>query len=281
MIEYHDLLKKVLEEGEVRDDRTNTGTIGLFGAQMRFDLREGFPAITTKKLAWKAVVSELMWFIEGSNDERRLAEILYEDKRENLKDKTTIWTANAKGNPILGPVYGVQLRSWSNGSFDQLSNIIDCIKKDPYSRRHFISFWNPVDVFVNEVALPPCHISFQFYVTKTNELDCHFYMRSNDLFLGAPFNIASYALLTHIVGKLTGYQPRFLIQSIGDAHIYSNHVKQVEEQLSKDHLPAPTLMLPSKEDLETLVFGKKAIPLSGFVLKDYKSHPPLKAPMAV
>jgi len=296
---YLDLLKDILENGETKNDRTGVGTLSVFGRQLRFDLRKGFPAVTTKKLAWKACVGELLWFIEGSNDERRLAEITH-GTREGV---VTIWTPNAlapywkdkaKFDGDLGPVYGVQWRHWNKyriekdmGSahkggtrlavdqieVDQLKNLIDGLKNDPNGRRHILSAWNVGEL--DQMALPPCHVMSQFYVNKNRELSCHMYQRSVDVFLGLPFNIASYALLTHLIAHHCGYKVGELIISTGDTHIYTNHVDQVKEQLSRDPLPLPTLMLPvEKKDIFSMT-------MNDIHLEGYTSHGPIKAEMAV
>jgi len=276
MKQYHNLLKDILENGESREDRTNTGTISVFGRQLRFDLRQGFPAITTKKLAWRAVVGELLWFIEGSGDERRLAEITH-GTRESV---VTIWTPNAlapywkpraKFEGDLGRVYGVQWRDWRG--VDQIKNLIEGLKNDPYSRRHIISAWNVDEL--DQMALPPCHVMSQYYVSKNRELSCHMYQRSADSFLGSPFNYASYALLTHMIAQVCELEVDELIVSTGDTHIYLDHIEQVKEQLTREPLPSPKLWLnPKIKDIDK--FTMDDIKLIG-----YESHPPIKAKMAV
>ena len=276
MKQYHELLKDILNNGEERNDRTGVGTISVFGRQLRFDLTQGFPAVTTKKLAWKAVVSELLWFLEGSNDERRLAEILY---GRSDSGRNTIWTGNAeaaywqpraKFPGDLGRVYGVQWRDW--GGVDQVAKLIDGLKNDPTGRRHIISAWNVDEL--DQMALPPCHVMSQFYVSK-GKLSCHMYQRSVDVFLGLPFNIASYALLTHMVAHVCGLEVGELIISTGDTHIYSNHVEQVKEQLSREPYPLPTLWLnPNIKDIDS--FTMETIDLD-----NYKCHSTIKAEMAV
>lgn len=287
---YLNALKEILDKGEDRPDRTGVGTRGIFGMQMRFNLQEGFPALTTKKLAWRAVVSELLWFIEGSGDERRLAEILHGDRNTS---KTTIWTANAGADywankklrrhaADLGRVYGVQWRRWRKPlirinkvvlqNLDQLSELIDGIKKDPYSRRHIITAWNPGELEL--MALPPCHMMSQFYVSN-GKLSCQMYQRSADMFLGVPFNIASYALFTHMIAQVCGLEVGDLIITIGDAHIYQNHFDQVREQLKREPLALPSLQLnPAITDINK--FTMEDIELVG-----YTSHDAIKAPMAV
>jgi thymidylate synthase len=287
---YLNALKEILETGEDRPDRTGTGTRGLFGLQMRFDLTEGFPAITTKKLAWKAVVSELLWFIEGSGDENRLREILH---GERYTDKKTIWSDNATakywvGKKLqrhpgdLGRVYGVQWRRWRKPlirinkvvlqNHDQLLELIQNIKEDPYSRRHIITAWNPGELDL--MALPPCHMMAQFYVSN-GKLSCQMYQRSADMFLGVPFNIASYALFTHMIAQVCNLEVGDLIITIGDAHIYNNHFEQVEAQLTRDPMPLATLKL--NPDISVITdFEMDDIELEG-----YTSHEAIKAPMAV
>jgi len=277
---YLELLKDILDNGDDKDDRTGVGTISVFGRQLRFDLRKGFPAVTTKKLAWKACVGELLWFIEGSGDERRLAEITH-----GTRDGTvTIWTPNAlasywkpkaKFEGDLGRVYGVQWRDWVTNSrhIDQLTNLLEGLKSDPSGRRHILSAWNVGEL--DQMALPPCHIMSQYYVNKNRELSCHMYQRSVDVFLGLPFNIASYALLTHLIAHHCGYKVGELVISTGDTHIYKNHVEQVKEQLSRDPLPLPTLMLPvEKKDIFEMT-------MNDIHLEGYSSHGPIKAEMAV
>jgi thymidylate synthase len=290
MDEYHRVLKEVLETGEQRSDRTGVGTISKFGMQMRFDLTDGFPAVTTKKLAWKSVVSELLWFIEGSGDENRLKEILYGDR--NI-DKKTIWTDNAnadywtkkrmKRHPgDLGRIYGVQWRKWRKPlirinkvvlqNHDQLIELIDSIKTEPYSRRHILTAWNPGEIDL--MALPPCHMFCQFYV-HNGKLSCQVYMRSADLFLGVPFNIASYALFTHMIAQVCNLNVGDLIFSLGDAHIYKNHIDQVKEQLLRKSLPLPELKLNNEID-RIDDFTMDDIELVG-----YESHGTIKAEMAI
>lgn len=279
---YEEGLEFILKNGQYRPDRTGTGTIGLFGLQMRYNLRNTFPAVTTKKLAWKACLSELLWFIEGSGDERRLAEILYGTRDSS---KRTIWTDNAeapywkpkaKFEGDLGRVYGVQWRSWldtKGNSIDQLSKLIEQIKKDPYGRRHILTAWNPAEI-ENEMALPPCHTFCQFYVNN-GELSCQLYQRSADFFLGVPFNIASYALFTHMIAQATGLKAGDFIHSFGDAHIYSNHIDQVNEQLQRSRYDEPVLWV-NKENTDINTFT-----MDDFKLIGYQSHDTIKAPMAV
>ena len=281
MKQYLDALKYVLEKGIDRKDRTGTGTRAIFGMQQRYKMEDGFPAMTTKKLPWKSVVSELLWFIEGSGDERRLAEILYSTRD---KGKNTIWTANAnadywkpkaKFEGDLGRVYGVQWRKWKNPEgkeTDQLKNAINLIKNNPSSRRIIVNAWNPGEL--DKMALPPCHAFFQFFVAD-GKLSLQMYQRSCDMFLGVPFNIASYSLLLHMVAQVTGLQAGEFVHTLGDAHIYHNHYGQVKEQLSREPLKLPRLKLnPKIKNIDD--FKMEDIELIG-----YEHHPPIKAPMAV
>ena len=300
---YLNALKQVLEEGQQVDDRTGVGTISLFGMQQRYDLSTSFPAITTKKLAWKACVGELLWFIEGSGDERRLAEITHGDP----EGKTTIWTPNAlapywipkaRYQGDLGRVYGVQWRHWRTpvehkqetfkddfgntynrqgllhiNEVDQLTNLINGIKQDPHGRRHILSAWNPGEL--DQMALPPCHILAQFYVSKDNKLSCQMYQRSCDMFLGVPFNVASYSLLTAMIAQVCGLQPGEFVHVLGDAHIYLNHIEQVKEQLTREPLPAPQLWLnPDITDITKFT-------MADIRLEGYTSHNAIRAEMAV
>lgn len=277
MKQYLELLSDILANGETRGDRTGVGTISAFGRQLRFNLNDGFPAITTKKLAFNACKGELLWFLEGSSDERRLAEITH-GARDGF---TTIWTPNAfaeywkpkaKFDGDLGRVYGVQWRSW-DGKIDQVAQLITSLKTDPNGRRHILSAWN-VGEF-DQMALPPCHVMSQFYVNKNKELSCYMYQRSVDVFLGLPFNIASYALLTHLIAQVCDLGVGELIISTGDTHIYKDHIEQVKEQLTRTPLSAPKLSLnPEIKDINT--FTMDDIKLVG-----YESHPPIKANMAV
>jgi thymidylate synthase len=287
---YLAALQSILDSGAHRPDRTGTGTKSIFGLQMRFDLTEGFPAITTKKLAWKAVVSELLWFIEGSGDERRLAEILHGTRDTSYR---TIWTDNVTAdywikrrhqrNPAdLGRVYGVQWRRWRKPlirinkvvlqNHDQLLELIKGIKEDPYSRRHIITAWNPGELDL--MALPPCHMMAQFYVNN-GKLSCQMYQRSADMFLGVPFNIASYALFTHMIAQVCNLEVGELIITVGDAHIYDNHVEQVKEQLKRKPFKLPILKLNSEITVIT------DFDMEDVGLIDYQCHEAIKAPMAV
>ena len=280
--EYLNALRFVLENGQTKTDRTGVGTLSIFGMQQRYDLSKGFPAVTTKKLAWRSVVSELLWFIEGSGDERRLREILH-GSRES--EKETIWTANAeadywkskaKFSGDLGRVYGVQWRKWEPPRWglgvDQLQEVIQNIQRDPHGRRHILTAWNPGEL--KDMALPPCHVLSQFNVTE-GKLSCQMYQRSCDMFLGVPFNIASYSLLTHMIAQVCDLDVGEFVHVLGDAHIYSNHVDQVKEQLRREPLPAPTLKLnPRIKNIDDFT-------MSDIELIGYQSHAQIKALMAV
>jgi len=280
MQNYNELCKKIILTGPQNIDRTGVGTVSLFGEQLRFNLQEGFPAITTKKLAWKSVVSELLWFIEGSGDERRLAEILHGTRDEAKK---TIWTANARASywlpksrytGDLGRVYGVQWRHWrtpDGTEVDQLRELIDGLKNDPTGRRHILTAWNPGEL--NDMALPPCHMFAQFYI-RNNILSCQMYQRSADLFLGVPFNIASYALLTHLVAKTIGAKVGELILTFGDVHIYNNHIEKVLELLEREPYPQPYLDLSDVKDVWSAQ-------LEDIRLMNYTHHAAIVAEMAV
>jgi len=308
MNQYLNALQEVLNKGTVKTDRTGVGTISYFGMQQRYDLSQSFPAVTTKRLAWKACVGELLWMIEGSGDERRLAEITH-----GTRDGTvTIWTPNAQApywkpkaqfEGDLGRVYGVQWRHWrtplehkamsfkdSFGSSynrqgsvhfketDQLKNLIEGIKRDPHGRRHILSAWNPGEL--EAMALPPCHAFAQFYVThrsgaEKDTLSCQMYQRSCDMFLGVPFNIASYSLLTALIAQVCDLEVGEFVHVLGDAHIYLNHVEQVNEQLKREPYPAPTLWLnPDIKDITKFT-------MADIQLRHYMSHGPIKAEMAV
>ena len=287
MREYLDLLEHILKSGVEKEDRTGTGTTSVFGYQMRFDLSKGFPLVTTKKTFLKAIISELLWFIEGSTDERRLAEINFSDKRENLIDKKTVWTANAdaQGKNLgyvntdtikeLGPVYGAQWRSWKNSdgkSIDQLSELIDQIKTNPDSRRLILSAWNVGEL--EKMALPPCHTFFQFYVAN-GKLSCQLYQRSADVFLGVPFNIASYALLTMMIAQVCDLEVGDFVHTFGDAHIYSNHMEQVKLQLSRKPFSL------AKMKINANIKNIEDFKMNDFELLGYESHESIKAVMAV
>ena len=284
MKQYLDALHYILSHGKDRDDRTGVGTRGVFGHQMRFDLRTTFPAVTTKKLAWKSVVSELLWMLEGSSDERRLAEIHFGKSREELVGKNTIWTANAdnQGKALgytdgqLGPVYGEQWRSWRGKTHhvDQIIEVMKNIYENPSSRRHIVSAWNAAEV--DRMALPPCHTMFQFHV-QDGELSCQLYQRSADMFLGVPFNIASYSLLTHLIAKLLRLKVGDFIWTGGDCHIYNNHMEQVNEQIKRVPVKGPTLWMPDFQQLGEVM---EATP-DQFKLLDYTPMDTIKAPMAV
>ena len=284
---YIDLLTYILENGDRKEDRTNTGTISSFGHQLSFDLSKGFPAVTTKSLAWKGVVSELLWFLEGSSDERRLAEIRFNKNREELTDLSkfsTIWTDNAdnQGKNLgyenteikkeLGPVYGVQWREWDGK--DQIKDLLQNLKDNPDSRRHILSAWNVGKI--DTMALPPCHVMSQFYVNE-GTISCHMYQRSADMFLGVPFNIASYALLLSIFGEILGLQPKKFVHSFGDAHIYLNSLDQVREQISREPFDLPTLVMPKLSSLDDL----SSCSIDDFKLNNYEHHPAIKAKMAI
>ncbi len=296
MHNYHQLIEKIINEGSKKEDRTGVGTVSLFAEQLRFDLSEGFPAITTKKLAWKSVVSELLWFIEGSGDERRLAEILYGDREARTDHgvlKPTIWTENANSKywvdrkkkrykEDLGRVYGVQWRQWRAPVLgvnkmgirhvDQLQQLIKGIKEDPNGRRHIITAWNPGELDL--MALPPCHCFAQFYVNN-GKLSCQMYQRSADIFLGVPFNIASYALFTHMIAQVCDLEVGELIITFGDVHLYCNHLEQAQMQLERTSFPYPKLNLnPKIKDITKFA-------MSDISLENYQSHGAISAPMAV
>ncbi|MEN5170939.1 thymidylate synthase [Brevundimonas pondensis] len=261
--QYLNLLRDILDNGVRRDDRTGTGTLGVFGRQIRFDLSKGFPLLTTKKLHTRSIFIELLWFLRG------------ETNIGWLKDNGVgIWDEWADANGDLGPVYGKQWRSWAapNGqSIDQIQKLIHGLKTNPNSRRHIVSAWNPADV--DDMALPPCHCLFQFFVAD-GKLSCQLYQRSADVFLGVPFNIASYALLTLMLAKVVGLEPGDFVHTFGDAHLYLNHLEQAELQLTRAPLALPTLTVAPKSDLF-------AYELSDFVLSDYAPWPHIKAAVAV
>ena len=260
---YLDLLAEVLDHGVRRGDRTGTGTLGLFGRQIRFDLAQGFPLLTTKKLHWKSIVLELMWFLRGDTNVRWLQ-----------ARGVSIWDEWADAEGDLGPVYGKQWRSWAapdGRSIDQMAKVVQSIRANPSSRRHIVSAWNPAEV--DDMALPPCHCLFQFFVAE-GKLSCQLYQRSADVFLGVPFNIASYALLTRMMAQVTGLEPGEFVHSFGDVHLYLNHVDQAREQLGREPHRFPTLRLAPKTDL----FG---FDYEDFTLEGYQAHPAIKAPIAV
>jgi thymidylate synthase len=285
--QYLDLLQHILDNGITKEDRTGTGTRSVFGYQMRFDLSEGFPLVTTKKTFLKGIISELLWFIEGSTDERRLAEIHYSDKASNLIGRNTVWTANAdaQGKALgytntdtikeLGPVYGAQWRSWKGEggkSYDQLSDVINQIKTNPDSRRIILNAWNVAEI--DNMALPPCHTFFQFYVVN-GKLSCQLYQRSADVFLGVPFNIASYALLTMMIAQVCDLEVGDFVHTFGDAHIYSNHMDQVNLQLSRTPHKLPSMKINSE------VKDINDFKMSDFELVGYECDESIKAVMAV
>lgn len=287
MHQYLDLVSRILTTGDEKTDRTGVGTKSVFGHQMRFDLSEGFPLVTTKYTSLKAIISELLWFIEGSTDERRLAEIYYGDKRENLIGKNTIWTANAdsQGKQLgyentetvknIGPCYGKQWRAWEGTdgtTHDQLLDVINTIKTNPDSRRIILSAWNVGDI--DKMTLPPCHTLFQFYVNK-GKLSCQLYQRSVDVFLGLPFNIASYALLTMMIAKITDLQVGEFIHTSGDAHIYSNHFEQCNLLLNRKPYPLPSIKI--NNNIKNITDFK----IDDFILDSYTYHNKIEGKMAV
>ena len=264
MKQYLNLMQKVLDEGQKKSDRTGTGTLSIFGHQMEFDLSDGFPLVTTKKVHLKSIVHELIWFLQGSTNISYLKE-----------NGVSIWDEWADENGDLGPVYGAQWRSWpdgNNGTIDQIQNLIQGIKTNPDSRRHIVSAWNPA--LVDEMALPPCHSLFQFYVAD-GELSCQLYQRSADIFLGVPFNIASYALLTHMVAHVCNLKARKFVHTFGDAHLYLNHLEQAKLQLSRDTKLLPQLKLNS--DVKNIFDFK----FEDIEITNYESHPSISAPIAV
>jgi len=264
MRQYLDLMELALKTGVEKRDRTGTGTRAIFGHQMRFDLAEGFPLVTTKKVHLKSIIYELLWFLRGETNVRWLQE-----------HGVTIWDEWADANGELGPVYGYQWRSWPSqrdGTIDQIANLIRDIKANPDSRRLIVTAWNPADI--PRMALPPCHCLFQFYVGR-GKLSCQLYQRSADIFLGVPFNIASYALLTLMVAQVTGLQPGEFIHTLGDAHLYLNHLEQAQEQLSRAPFPLPRMVLnPEVRDIFSFQY-------EDFTLENYQARPGIKAPIAV
>ncbi len=261
--QYLDLLADIIAHGAQRGDRTGTGTLSVFGRQMRFDLAAGFPLLTTKKVHFKSIVLELIWFLKGDTNVRWLQE-----------RGCSIWDEWADESGELGPVYGKQWRSWAAPDgrvIDQISNVVRSIRQNPESRRHIVSAWNPAEV--DDMALPPCHCLFQFYVAG-GRLSCQLYQRSADVFLGVPFNIASYALLTMMVAQATGLKPGEFVHTLGDAHLYLNHIDQARLQLTREPAPFPTLGLAPDRDL--FAFAPEDIALKG-----YRPHPAIKAPIAV
>jgi thymidylate synthase len=260
MKQYHELLNYILTNGVKKEDRTGVGTISVFGYQNRYNIEEFFPLVTTKKVHWKSVVHELLWFISGNTNIKYLQD-----------NGVSIWNEWADKNGDLGPVYGHQWRSF-NGQVDQLTNLIQDIKKNPSSRRLIISAWNPVDV--PKMALPPCHSLFQFYI-QNGEISCQLYQRSADAFLGVPFNIASYALLTYLIASVCNLKPKEFIHTFGDLHIYLNHIEQVKLQLSREFKPLPTVKI--NKDIKSIFDFK----YEDIILENYDPHPAIKAPVAV
>jgi thymidylate synthase len=264
MRQYHDLMERILADGVEKGDRTGTGTLSVFGHQMRFDLAQGFPVVTTKKLHLKSIVYELLWFLRGDTNIKYLND-----------NGVSIWNEWADENGELGPVYGKQWRSWPSqdgGTIDQIANVVSMIKRSPDSRRLIVSAWNPAEV--DKMALPPCHCLFQFYVAK-GKLSCQLYQRSADVFLGVPFNIASYALITLMMAQVTGYKPGEFVHTLGDAHLYMNHIEQARLQLSRAPKALPVMTLnPAVKDL----FG---FSYEDFTLEGYDPHPHIKAKVAV
>ncbi|HYU24958.1 MAG TPA: thymidylate synthase [Thermoanaerobaculia bacterium] len=264
MQSYLDLVRHILDHGAKKGDRTGTGTLSVFGRQLRQDLGAGFPLLTTKKLHLRSIIYELLWFLRGETNVRYLNE-----------NKVTIWDEWADANGELGPIYGYQWRSWPAADgrhIDQITAVIDAIKRDPDSRRHIVSAWNVADL--DKMALAPCHALFQFYVAN-GRLSCHLYQRSADVFLGVPFNIASYALLTMMVAQVTGLKLGDFIITFGDVHLYLNHLEQAREQLTRDPRPLPTMTLnPEVANIFDFKF-------SDFTLENYDPHPAIKAPIAV
>jgi len=261
--QYLDLLADILANGVERGDRTGTGTLGVFGRQMRFDLARGFPLLTTKKLHKKSIILELLWFLRGDTNVRWLQE-----------RGVSIWDEWADADGELGPVYGKQWRSWTAPDgrvIDQISAVLESLRSNPNSRRHIVSAWNPAEV--EDMALPPCHCLFQFYVAQ-GRLSCQLYQRSADVFLGVPFNIASYGLLTMMMAKVTGLELGEFVHTLGDAHLYLNHLDQAREQLTREPLPLPTLEIADRDDLFAFEY-------EDFRLRGYRAHDPIAAPIAV
>lgn len=265
---YTDLIREVLRRGERRDDRTGTGTLSIFGHQSRYDLREGFPLLTLKSTHFHSIKAELLWFLSGDTNVKFLHE-----------NNVSIWDEWADEKGDLGPVYGAQWRNWDGRSWlghaphDQIANVIESIIRSPYSRRHIVSAWNPSEI--EDMALPPCHMMFQFYVSRKGELSCHLYQRSADIFLGVPFNIASYALLTHMVAQVTGLRVGEFVHTMGDAHIYSNHVDQCREMLGREPRALPELVL------NTDVTDIDSFTMNDIMVVGYDPHPAIKGKVAV
>jgi thymidylate synthase len=262
MQQYKDLIREILEKGEEKTDRTGTGTISIFGVQKKYDLREGFPLVTVKKTLFDAVIRELLWFLKGSTN-----------INDDLSEYTPIWDAWAAADGELGPVYGYQWRHWpkpDGGEVDQIANVIDALKNNPDSRRIIVNAWNVG--MIDKMALPPCHLLFQFYVVN-GRLDCQLYQRSADVGLGVPFNIASYAALMIMLAQECNLTPGIFTHTMGDAHIYTNHVEDLKQVLDRDHLPLPTLKL-NKKPFDEITF-------EDFTLENYQHHPFIKLPVAV
>jgi thymidylate synthase len=261
---YHDLMRRVLETGTYRDDRTGTGTWSLFGAQLRFSLEDGFPLVTTKKVHLKSIIHELLWFLRGETNARSLRAA-----------GVTIWDEWAGPDGDLGRIYGAQWRSWrrpDGRTVDQIAEVVRSLRENPASRRHIVSAWNPGEI--EDMALPPCHALFQFYVAD-GRLSCQLYQRSADLFLGVPFNIASYALLLLMMAQVCGYRPGDFVHTFGDVHLYANHREQAETQLAREPRPLPRMRLnPERRELEEFVYAD-------FTLEGYDPHPAIRAPVAV
>jgi thymidylate synthase len=264
MKQYHDLLHHILDKGAKKEDRTGTGTISVFGYQMRFDLNEGFPCLTTKKVHMRSIIHELLWFLKGETNIQYLKE-----------NNVSIWDEWADENGNLGPVYGSQWRSWpcaDGRQIDQITNIISQLKTNPDSRRIIVSAWNVAEI--ENMALPPCHAFFQFYVAD-GKISCQLYQRSGDIFLGVPFNIASYALLVHMVAQVCDLQPGEFIHTFGDAHLYSNHIEQANLQLARDFRPLPKMKInPEVKDIFAFKY-------EDFELENYDPHPHIKAAVAI
>lgn len=274
MKQYTELIQRVLDEGIKKEDRTGTGTLSIFGHQMRFHLQDGFPAVTTKKLHLRSIIHELLWFISGNTNIKYLTD-----------NQVTIWNEWADEKGDLGPVYGAQWRNWNNQNIDQLTEVIQSIRNNPDSRRHIVAAWNPSvlpfsgktfseNVALGKAALPPCHAWFQFYVAN-NRLSCQMYQRSADIFLGVPFNIASYALLTLMIAQVTGTEPGDFILTFGDAHIYLNHLEQVKLQISREPRPLPQMIInPERNQIDEFIF-------SDFTLENYHPHPHIKGDISI
>ncbi len=264
MHQYLELMNQILTQGIRKEDRTGVGTLSIFGHQMRFNLADGFPAVTTKKLHFRSIIYELLWFLHGDSNIRYLQE-----------HKVRIWDEWADENGDLGPVYGVQWRSWpgrDGETIDQIGRLVHSLRHTPHSRRHIVSAWNVADI--EQMKLPPCHCLFQFYVAN-DHLSCQLYQRSADVFLGVPFNIASYALLTMMVAQVTGYRPGEFVHTLGDAHLYLNHLEQAQEQLSRTPYPLPQMRLnPAVTDIFSFQYAD-------FTLENYQHHTHIKAPIAV